>query len=45
MRSNASAVVMAGRRAGRNTGGLDEEDAGFDFGEAMRAIHAALGRA
>ena len=44
MRSNATAVVMAGRRAGRNARGLDEADAGFDFGEAMRAIHAAFGR-
>ena len=45
MRSNASATVMVGRWAGRNAGALDEADGGFDFGEAVRAIHAALGRA
>ena len=42
MRSNASAPVRAGRRAVRNAEGLDDEDTGFDLGEAMRAIHVEL---
>ena len=42
MRSNASAAVMAGRRAGRDAGTPGEEGTGFDFGEAMGAIRAAL---
>ena len=45
MRSNASGAVRAGRRADRNAGAPDEEDTGFDFGEAMGAIRAELGRA